>query len=127
MRIDPIEKKVLRAVAITLAVVVVVGAGVAVTGRYRIFTEQKRAEQRREYEQEMARLMEQELLAEGMSPGVVRATLGPPDSIMGVGELTESWYYRNTRNYGDVILKFEHERLVDYERQEAQTASPPPP
>jgi hypothetical protein len=126
MRIDPIEQKVLRAVGITLAVVAVVVAGVALTGRYQVFTEHKRVEEQREYEQEMARLMEEELVTEGMTTGVVRATLGLPDSIMGIGELSQAWYYQDTRNYGSVLLRFEHDLLVEYARRELQTEIPPP-
>jgi hypothetical protein len=126
MRLDPIEKKVIRAVGVALAVVIAIGAGLALTGRYKVFSEQKATEQRRQYEAEMARLMEQELVAEDMSRGVVRATLGPPDSIAGIGELSESWYYSNTKNYGDVILKFERGLLVDHERQKSDTDPPAP-
>lgn len=132
MRFDPIEKKVLRAVGVTLALVVVMAAALALYGRYRVFTEQKEAERRLAYETEMARLMDQELLAEGMSRAVVRATLGVPDSIRGVGELVESWYYGRTLNYGAVILQFQHDQLVDIESQEPgitvqqRSVAPPP-
>jgi len=126
MRIDPIEQKVLKAVGITLAVVIVLAAGVALTGRYRVFTDNKRAQEQREYEQEMARLMEEELITEGMTLGVVQATLGPPDSIMGIGELSQAWYYQNTRNYGAVLLRFERDLLVNFERQGPQMEIPPP-
>ena len=122
MRLEPIERKVLRAVGVVLAVVALGAGGLALWSRYQVYAEQKAAEQRREYEQQMARLMEQELLAEGMSRGVVRATLGAPDSVWGQGELAESWYYGSTRNYGSVLLRFEHQQLVDIER----TASDPP-
>ena len=125
MRLDLIERNAIRAVAITLAAVVLVGLGLAMWGRYRVFSEQKEREQRRQYEQEMAQLMEEERLAEGMSRGVVRATLGPPDSTFGEGELTETWYYISTRNYGEVILKFERDQLVGVEkiRQESDPPS----
>jgi hypothetical protein len=126
MRIDPIEQNVLKAVGITLAVVGVLAAGVVLTGRYQVFTDHKRAEEQREYEQEMARLMEEELVTEGMTLGVVRATLGAPDSIMGIGELSQSWYYLDSRNYGAVVLRFERNVLVNYERQDSQTEIPPP-
>ncbi|MFO7769410.1 MAG: hypothetical protein R6W82_10715 [bacterium] len=122
MRLEPIERKVLRAVAVFLAVVALGGAGLAVWSRYQLFAEQKAAEQRREYEEQMARLMEEELLAEGMSRGVVRATLGAPDSVWGEGELRESWYYTATRNYGAVLLRFEHQQLAEIERS---TGLPP--
>ena len=132
MRIDPIEQKVLRAVGITLSVVAVLVVSLALYGRYRVFDEQKKVERRREYEVEMARLMEEELLAEGMSQPIVRATLGPPDSIIGVGELSESWYYQDTLNYGAVLLRFERGRLSDFEEQESRqspggpSGAPPP-
>ena len=132
MRFDPIEKKVLRAVGVTLAVVAVMAVALALYGRYSVFTEQKEAERRLAYETEMARLMDQELLAEGMSRAVVRATLGVPDSIRGVGELVESWYYGRTLNYGAVILQFQHDQLVDIESQEPgitvqqRSVAPPP-
>ena len=129
MRLDPIERKVLRAVGILLAVVALGGAGLAIWSRYRVYSEQKEVEERREYEQQMARLMDEELLAEGMSRGVVRATLGAPDSIWGEGELSESWFYGSTRNYGSVLLRFEHQQLVDIERTTdvpSQEGAPPP-
>lgn len=124
MRLDLIERKVIRAVAVALAVVAVVTVGLAMWGRYRVFSEQKELEQRRQYEQEMAQLMEEERLAEGMSRGIVRATLGPPDSTFGEGEITETWYYISTKIYGEVVLKFERDQLVVVER--IQEDSKPP-
>ena len=124
MRLDLIEKKVVHAVGIALAVVAVVFIGLAMVGRYRIFSEQKELEQRRQYEQEMAQLMEEEMLAEGMARGVVRAPLGPPDSIFGEGELSETWYYFRTNNYGEVLLKFERDQLIHVERIQ-EDADPP--
>ena len=124
MRLDLIERKVIRAVGVTLAVVALVWVGLAMWGRYRVFSEQKELEQRRQYEQEMARYMEQERLVEGMSRGVVRATLGPPDSTFGKGELAETWYYFRTQNYGEVMLWFERNQLVRVERVQE---NPQPP
>ena len=124
MRLDLIEKKVIRAVGVVLTVVAVVFIGLAMVGRYRIFSEQKELEQRRQYEQEMAQLMEEEMLAEGMARGVVRATLGPPDSTFGEGELSETWYYFQTNNYGEVLLKFERDQLIHVERIQEDTDPP---
>ena len=124
IRLDLIERKVIRAVAVALAVVAVVAVGLAMWGRYRVFSEQKELEQRRQYEQRMAQLMEEERLVEGMSRGVVRATLGPPDSTFGEGEITETWYYISTKIYGEVLLKFERNQLVGVER--IQEDSKPP-
>ena len=124
MRLDLIEKKVVRAVGAALAVVALVFIGLAMVGRYRIFSEQKELEQRRQYEQGMAQLMEDELLAEGMSRGGVRATLGPPDSTFGEGELSETWYYSQSNNYGEVLLKFERDQLIHVERIQEDTDPP---
>ena len=118
MRLDPIEKRVIRAVLITLGIVAVCAIGLAGWSRYQIHAEQKAAEQRRQWETEMGRLMDDELVAEGMTPQIVRATLGVPDSISGLGELSERWYYAKTRNYGRVDLVFEHDRLVSVERKQ---------
>ncbi len=116
MRLDLIESKVFRVVGLSLTAVAVVLVGLALWGRYSVFSEHKELERRRLWEQEMAQLMEQETLAEGMSRGVVRATLGPPDSTFGGGELTETWYYNRTQIYGEVLLRFERDLLVRVER-----------
>jgi hypothetical protein len=116
MRLDLIERKVLRAVGITLALIAVIGIGLALWSRYRVFSEQKELELRHQFEQEMAQLMEEERLVEGMPRRIVRATLGPPDSTWGVGELVESWYYLNTKIYDEVMLRFERDRLMQVTR-----------
>lgn len=118
MRLEPIEKNVLRAVAITLGVVVVVGIGLAAWGRYQIYHEQKVLEERRQFEAEMGRLMDEQRLAEGMTRELVRATIGAPDSITGLGEVAERWHYTATLNYGAVDLIFEHGLLSDIERKQ---------
>jgi outer membrane protein assembly factor BamE (lipoprotein component of BamABCDE complex) len=118
VRLDPIEKRVIRAVLITLGIVAVLAVSLAGWGRYQIHAEQKAAEQRRQYEAEMGHLMDEELVAEGMTRELVRATLGAPDSVSGLGELSERWYYTKTRNYGRVDLVFEHDRLVSVERKQ---------
>jgi hypothetical protein len=125
MRLELIEKKALRAVGVALAVVAVVALGLALWSRYRVFSEQKEAELRREYEERMAQLMENEEVVEDMSRLLVRATLGPPDSIRGMGELVEYWYYKDTRHYGEAMLKFERDRLKNLEKL-GKNPSPPP-
>ena len=124
MRLDLIERNVLRAVGIALAVVIMMGVGLALWGRYSVFSEQKELEHRRLNEQRIAQLMEQELLGEDMTRGVVRATLGPPDSTFGAGELTETWYYARTKNYGEVRLRFERGHLVSVERIQEEPVPP---
>ena len=117
MRLDPIEHRTLRAVGITLGLVAVMAVGIALWGRYQVYAEFRAAEKQRVYETRMAELMDQELLAEGMTLGVVRATLGVPDSVYFRGEIRETWYYVSTRHYGPVLLRFEHERLTNIERR----------
>jgi len=124
MRLDLIESKVLRVVGLSLTAVAVVIVGLALWGRYRVFSEQKELERRHQWEQEMAQLMEQERLVEGMSRGVVRVTLGPPDSTFGEGELTETWYYNQTLIYGEVLLRFERDLLVRVERVQQEPVPP---
>ncbi len=126
MRLDIIERKALRAVLVTLGVIAVAAVGLALWSRYRIFTEQKELEERRQYEEEIAAAMEQELLVEGMTRGMVRVTLGPPDSTRGVGELVETWYYADTKEYNEVLLRFERDRLVAIEKLGGDTVPPPP-
>jgi hypothetical protein len=117
MRLDPIEQRTLRAVGITLGLVAIIAVGIIVWARYQVYAEFREAEKQRAYETRMAELMDQELLAEGMSLGVVRATLGAPDSIYFRGEIRETWFYTSTRQYGPVLLRFEHEQLVAIERR----------
>jgi hypothetical protein len=125
MKLEIIEKKALRAVVIVLAGIAVIAVGLALWSRYHVFSEQRELELRREYEQRMAEAMEQELLVEGMSRGVVRATLGPPDSIWGQGELTELWFYSNTSNYEGVWQsKFERGYLTDHKQIQAGAIPP---
>ena len=117
MKLETIEKKALRAVIVALACVGVVAVGLALWSRYHVFSEQREGELRRQWEEQMAEAMDQELLVEGMSRGVVRATLGPPDSIRGQGELTELWFYSNTTNYeGTWVSRFERGSLTDHSR-----------
>jgi len=125
MKLEIIEKKALKAVVIVLAGITVVAVGLALWSRYHVFSEQRELELRRVYEQQMAEAMEQELLVEGMSRGVVRATLGPPDSIRGQGQLTELWFYSDTTNYKGVWQsRFERGVLTDHRRIE--TGGVPP-
>ncbi len=117
MKLEIIEKKVLRAVIVALASVAVVAVGLALWSRYHVFSEQRESELRRQWEEQMAEAMDQELLVEGMSRGVVRATLGPPDSIRGQGELTELWFYSDTTNYKGVwISRFDRGNLTDHKQ-----------
>jgi|GEM_PF-1389152 len=126
MRLDIIERKALRAVIVTLGVIIVIAVGLALWSRYRIYTEQKELEERRQYEETLAQAMEQELLVEGMTRGMVRVTLGPPDSTHGLGELVETWYYADTREYDEVLVRFERDRLFEIERLGSNAAPPPP-
>lgn len=124
MRLEIIEKKALRAVGVALAVIAVVALGLALWSRYRVYSEQKERELRREYVERMAQAMENEEVVEGMSRGIVRATLGAPDSIRGLGELVEYWYYQNTKVYGEAVLKFERNQLKNVEKL-GKNPSPP--
>ena len=125
MRLERVEKKALRAVVVVLAGIAVIAVGLALWSRYHVFSEQRELELRREYEQRMAEAMEQELLVEGMSRGVVRATLGAPDSIHGQGELTEFWFYSNTKNYDGVWRsRFERGYLTVHERIQPGAINP---
>ncbi len=118
VRLEPIERNVLRAVAITLGVVVALALGLAAWGRYQVYNEQKALEERRQFEVEMGRLMDEQRLAEGMTRELVRATIGAPDSVTGLGEIAERWHYTVTLNYGAVDLIFEHGLLTDIERKQ---------
>ncbi len=124
MRLEIIERKVLRAVGVALAIVAVVALGLAMWSRYRVYSEQKDRDLRRQYEERMAQAMENEEVAEGMSRGIVRATLGAPDSIRGLGQLVEYWHYGNTKIYGKAVLKFERDRLINVEKL-GENPSPP--
>ncbi len=126
MRLDIIERKALRAVVVTLGVIVVAAVGLALYSRYQVYTEQKELEERRQYEERLAQAMEQELLVEGMTRGMVRVTLGPPDSTSGLGELVETWYYADTKEYDEVLLRFERDRLTEIEKLGSTVALPPP-
>ncbi len=125
MKLEIIEKKALKAVVVVLAGIVVIGVGLALWSRYHVFSEQRELELRRAYEVQMAEAMEQELLVEGMSRGVVRATLGPPDSIRGQGELTELWFYSDTTNY-EGVWQSQFERGYLSEHKQIQTGVIPP-
>ena len=125
MQLQIIEKKVILAVVLVLAGVAVVAVGLALWSRYHVFSEQRELELRREYEQQMAEAMDQELLVEGMSRGVVRATLGPPDSIRGQGELVELWFYSDTTNYDGVWQsRFDRGYLTEHKRAEPGVIPP---
>ncbi len=125
MKLEIIEKKALKAVVIVLAGIAVIAVGLALWSRYHVFSEQRELELRRAYEEQMAEAMEQELLVEGMSRGVVRATLGPPDSIRGQGELTELWFYSDTTKY-EGVWQSQFERGYLSEHKQIQTGVIPP-
>ena len=125
MKLETIEKKALRAVIVALACVGVIAVGLALWSRYHVFSEQREGELRHQWEQQMAEAMDQELLVEGMSRGVVRATLGSPDSIRGQGELTELWFYSNETNYeGTWMSRFDRGSLTDHKRIQPGTILP---
>ncbi len=125
MKLEIIEKKALKAVVIVLAGIAVIAVGLALWSRYHVFSEQRELELRRAYEEQMAEAMEQELLVEGMSRGVVRATLGPPDSIRGQGELTELWFYSDTMMYEGVWQsRFERGYLTEHKQIQAGVIPP---
>ena len=125
MKLQVIEKKALRAVIVALACVAVVAVGLALWSRYVVFSEQRESQLRRQWEQQMAEAMDQELLVEGMTRGVVRATLGPPDSIRGQGDLTELWFYSDTTNYEGVwVSRFDRGNLTDHKRIQPGGISP---
>ena len=125
MQLQNIEKKVLRAVVLVLAGIAVIAVGLALWSRYHVFSEQRELELRRKYEKQMAEAMDQELLVEGMSRGVVRATLGPPDSIRGQGQLVELWFYSDTTNYVGVWQsRFDRGYLTEHKRIEPGVIPP---